>query len=146
MGNVKSYFHDEIEEMINDTKHDEYDVWASQVSGDHYRSLAIQPMEYSLANGLDAAQHTVIKYITRFREKGRLDDLEKAKHAIDLLIDYEYGEEEITFDPGSVIYTEPGVQEQEEVQQKEASAYGLYRGVVEDDGFITVWSNGVDTR
>ena len=145
MGKVKNYFHDEIEEMINDNKHDEYDAWASQVAGDHYKSLAIQPMEYSLANNLDAAQHTVIKYVTRFREKGGKDDLEKAKHAIDLLIDYEYGEEKITFDPGAVIYTEPGVQGQEEVRQEEVPI-ALYGGVVEDDGWITVWSNGVDTR
>jgi len=43
-----------------------------------------------MANGLDACQHTIIKYVTRFRDKGGLDDLEKAKHAIDLLIQHEY--------------------------------------------------------
>lgn len=62
----------------------------TQVGGDHYKNLAIQPMEYSMANGMDACQHTVIKYITRFRDKGTpLQDLEKAKHAIDLLIEFE---------------------------------------------------------
>lgn len=60
-----------------------------QVGGDHYRKLKIQPMEYSLANKLDAAQHTVIKYVTRFRDKGGIADLEKAKHTIDLLIEHE---------------------------------------------------------
>ena len=64
----------------------------TQVGGGHYKSLKIQPMQYSMANGLDACQHTVIKYVTRFRSKAGKEDLEKAKHAIDLLIQFEYGE------------------------------------------------------
>lgn len=60
-----------------------------QVGGDHYKKLAIQPMTYSMANGLDACQHTIIKYVTRFRDKGGIDDLEKAKHTIDMLIEFE---------------------------------------------------------
>lgn len=46
-------------------------------------------MEYSMANNLDACQHTAIKYITRFRDKGGVADLEKAKHVIDMLIEFE---------------------------------------------------------
>lgn len=60
-----------------------------QVGGDHYKSMKIQPMEFSLANKLDAAQHTIIKYVARFRDKGGIADLEKAKHTIDLLIEFE---------------------------------------------------------
>lgn len=60
-----------------------------QIGGGHYKSMAIQPMEYSMANKLDACQHTAIKYITRFREKGGIQDLEKAKHVIDMLIHFE---------------------------------------------------------
>lgn len=62
-----------------------------QVGGSHYKNLKIQPMEYSMANKLDACQHTVIKYVTRHETKGGREDLEKAKHAIDLLIDFKYG-------------------------------------------------------
>ena len=51
--------------------------------------MAIQPMEYSMKNGLDACQHTAIKYISRFRDKGGIQDLEKAKHCIDMLIQFE---------------------------------------------------------
>jgi hypothetical protein len=61
----------------------------TQVGGDHYKKLKIQPMEYSMANGLDACQHTAIKYITRFRDKGGISDLQKAKHCIDMLIEFE---------------------------------------------------------
>ncbi len=60
-----------------------------QIGGSHYKSLAIQPMEYSIANKLDACQHTIIKYVTRFRDKGGIDDLKKARHTIDLLIEFE---------------------------------------------------------
>lgn len=65
-----------------------------QIGGDHYKSMPIQPMEYSMANKLDACQHTAIKYITRFREKGGIQDLEKAKHVIDMLIEFERNAEE----------------------------------------------------
>lgn len=61
-----------------------------QEGGTHYTKLAIQPMEYSMANGLDACQHTIIKYVTRFRDKNGKEDLLKAKHTIDLLIALEY--------------------------------------------------------
>lgn len=60
-----------------------------QIGGDHYKKLKIQPMKYSMANGLDACQHTIIKYVTRFRDKGGIQDLEKAKHVIDMLIQFE---------------------------------------------------------
>ena len=65
----------------------------TQVGGDHYKSLKIQPMEYSMANNLNACQHTAIKYITRYKDKNGKQDLLKAKHTIDLLIAMEYGED-----------------------------------------------------
>ena len=61
----------------------------AQEGGDHYKKLKIQPMEYSMANKLDACQHTIIKYVTRFRDKGGIEDLRKAKHCIDMLIEFE---------------------------------------------------------
>lgn len=65
---------------------------STQVGGDHYKSLKIQPMQYSMANNLNACQHTVVKYITRYKDKGGKQDLLKAKHCIDLLIEMEYPE------------------------------------------------------
>jgi len=62
---------------------------ATQIGGNHYSKLKIQPMRYSMENNLDACQHTIIKYVTRFRDKGGIQDLEKAKHVIDLLISFE---------------------------------------------------------
>ena len=63
--------------------------WNTQVGGDHYRKLPIQPFRYSMENGLDPMQHTIVKYVTRFRDKGWIADLEKAKQTIDLLIEWE---------------------------------------------------------
>jgi hypothetical protein len=65
---------------------------ATQVGGDHYTKQPIQVFEYTMANKMDPMQHTIIKYVSRFRDKGGREDLEKAKHTIDLLIEHEYGE------------------------------------------------------
>lgn len=64
---------------------------SKQVAGDHYKDMAIQPIEFSMRNGLNACQHSVIKYICRYKAKDGRQDLEKAKHFIDLLIQLEYG-------------------------------------------------------
>ena len=60
-----------------------------QEGGGHYTTLAIQPFEYSMANGLDPMQHSAVKYITRFRDKGGVEDLRKAIHTLELLIEWE---------------------------------------------------------
>ena len=61
----------------------------TQVGGDHYLKLAIKPMEYSMANNLNACQHTAIKYVTRYKDKGGIEDLRKAIHTIEMLIEFE---------------------------------------------------------
>jgi hypothetical protein len=60
-----------------------------QVAGSHYKNLKIQPIEYIHANGIHFAEGNVIKYVSRWREKGGIKDLEKAKHFIELLIELE---------------------------------------------------------
>jgi len=79
------------EHNTEETKPIQQEVKATdtQIGGDHYTKLAIQPMRYSMENGLDPLQHTIIKYVTRFRDKAGIEDLEKAKHCIDMLIEYE---------------------------------------------------------
>jgi hypothetical protein len=63
----------------------------NQVGGDHYKKLKIQPMVYAYENKLDPLQFSVVKYVTRFRDKAGEQDLNKAKHCIDMLIELEYG-------------------------------------------------------
>ena len=62
---------------------------AHQVGGDHYRKMAIQPVEYILANGLGFVEGSVVKYVSRWQSKGGLEDLEKARHLLSLLIESE---------------------------------------------------------
>lgn len=61
-----------------------------QVGGSHYKELAIQPVEYIFRNQLGYMEGNVIKYITRWRDKGGAADLYKAKHYIELLLEMEY--------------------------------------------------------
>lgn len=61
----------------------------TQVGGDHYKSMAIQPIEFSYRNGLDPLAAKVIKYVSRWRTKGGVRDLHKAIHVIELLIHFE---------------------------------------------------------
>lgn len=59
-----------------------------QVGGDHYAAKQIQPIDYILANGLDFCEGNVVKYITRWREKGTpVEDLEKIKHYVDFILE-----------------------------------------------------------
>ena len=60
-----------------------------QVAGNHYKELAIQPVEYIHANNIGYFEGNVIKYVSRWRNKNGVKDLEKAKHYIDLLIELE---------------------------------------------------------
>jgi len=56
---------------------------------DHYTKLGITPFDYSMANGLDAMQHSIVKYVTRFRSKNGMEDLRKAADVLDQLIAHE---------------------------------------------------------
>jgi hypothetical protein len=60
-----------------------------QVGGDHYKKLKIQPIEYIHANQLPYCEANVVKYISRWRDKGGIKDLEKVKHYVDLIIELE---------------------------------------------------------
>jgi len=64
-------------------------VLDKQVGGDHYKNLAIQPITYCERNGLSACESSIVKYITRWRLKGGIEDLEKIKHYCDILIEEE---------------------------------------------------------
>lgn len=58
-----------------------------QEGGDHYKSKGIQPVEYIMANGIGFCEGSAIKYLTRWKDKGGVQDLKKARHFIDILID-----------------------------------------------------------
>ena len=62
----------------------------TQVGGDHYSKMAIHPTEFIHRNGLSFVQGNIIKYVVRYGEKNGLQDLRKAQHYLQLLIEMEY--------------------------------------------------------
>ncbi|MGB2832955.1 MAG: DUF3310 domain-containing protein [Methylotenera sp.] len=58
-----------------------------QIGGDHYKSMVIQPVQYILANNIGFVEGNIIKYISRYKAKNGLQDLKKARHFIDILIE-----------------------------------------------------------
>ena len=64
-----------------------------QEGGTHYKKLVIQPVEYCHKNGLGFCESSVVKYVTRWRDKNGIADLRKARHFVDLLIEMEMGAE-----------------------------------------------------
>jgi hypothetical protein len=64
-------------------------AFKEQVGGGHYKDLAIQPAEFIHKNGIGYMEGAVIKYVARWRNKNGLEDLKKARHYLDLLIEME---------------------------------------------------------
>ena len=62
-----------------------------QVAGTHYKDMKIQPIEFIHANNLGFLEGCIIKRICRWRAKNGVEDLEKIKHEVDLLIELERG-------------------------------------------------------
>lgn len=60
-----------------------------QVGGSHYKDMKIQPVEFIHANNIPFIEGCCIKYLCRWRRKGGIEDLKKARHFIDLLIEME---------------------------------------------------------
>tara|TARA_R110000822_G_scaffold35007_11_gene98896 strand:- start:430 stop:654 length:225 start_codon:yes stop_codon:yes gene_type:complete len=60
-----------------------------QVGGNHYKDMAIQPVEFIMQNGIGFMEGNAIKYLSRWRSKGGVEDLKKARHYLDMLIEFE---------------------------------------------------------
>ncbi len=58
-----------------------------QIGGSHWTKKPIQCWDYIIANGLDFLEGNVVKYVTRWRDKGGVEDLKKARHYLDKLIE-----------------------------------------------------------
>ena len=64
----------------------------TQIGGSHYKDFVIQPAEFIHKNGIGFLEGNVIKYVCRHQAKNGKEDLLKARHYIDLLLELEYGE------------------------------------------------------
>ena len=65
-------------------------VYNKQIGGSHYKDMVVQPSEFINKNKLQFAEGNAIKYICRHAHKGEVQDLEKAKHYIDMIIERDY--------------------------------------------------------
>ena len=68
-------------------------AYKKQIGGSHYKDLAIQPSQFINKNKLLFAEGNAIKYICRHAHKGGKEDLKKAIHYIEMIIERDYGEE-----------------------------------------------------
>ena len=68
-------------------------TYDKQIGGTHYKKMKIQPSKFVVENKLLFPEGNVIKYICRHQYKGGKEDLEKAKHFIDMIIERDYEEE-----------------------------------------------------
>lgn len=80
------------EDMKNASEPKFTDALSIQVGGDHYKNMAIQPVEFCMKNNLNFCVSSAIKYLCRYKNKNGVEDLRKAQHFIDLLIEFEYPE------------------------------------------------------
>ena len=68
-------------------------AYKKQIGGNHYRKYKVQPSQFVTENKLLYPEGCVIKYVIRHQDKGGKQDLEKAKHMIDMIIERDYEEE-----------------------------------------------------
>lgn len=93
------------------------DAFDRQVAGNHYQDFVIQPAHFVIENELGFAQGNIVKYICRYNRPGRtqrMDDLRKAEHYIQMLI-----EKEMAIDP---------VLKCERIQQAKEDGYRMSKG------------------
>ena len=64
---------------------EEATAFETQVGGSHYKQFNIQPTEYILANNLGFLEGNVIKYVTRYKYKNGVEDIDKAIHYLQIL-------------------------------------------------------------
>jgi hypothetical protein len=69
------------------TPEDALPIMNTQVGGSHYTDMVIQPIEYIFANDIPFAEGNIIKYVSRYRSKNGVEDLKKARHMLNLLIE-----------------------------------------------------------
>lgn len=60
-----------------------------QVGGNHYKGFVIQPVEFIYKNNIPFIEGNILKYILRYKQKNGIEDLKKARHYLDMLIELE---------------------------------------------------------
>ena len=65
-------------------------AYKKQIGGSHYKDMAIQPADFINKNKLLFAEGNAIKYICRHQSKGKLQDIKKAMHYLEMFIERDY--------------------------------------------------------
>ena len=76
-------------------KNNNVGVWDKQHGGSHYTRYQIQPSKFIVANELLYPEGCAIKYIIRHRDKGKKQDILKAIHFLEMIIERDYNETDI---------------------------------------------------
>jgi len=58
-----------------------------QIGGSHYKDMAIQPVDFIRKNNLGFCEGNIVKYVCRYQNKGGVQDLQKAKHYLELILE-----------------------------------------------------------
>lgn len=88
---TRHYTNADLLALRDDPVSERRSVFDTQVGGSHYKDMPIQPTQFIAANKMDFLTGNVIKYVCRHKVKGGLEDLKKARHYLDMLIESEYG-------------------------------------------------------
>ena len=91
--NGEKVMSDGMTEMYVDlqAEYDRLDALRKQEGGNHYKDMKIQPVEFITANNLGFLEGNVVKYICRHHAKNGAEDIKKAIHYCEMLLQVKYG-------------------------------------------------------
>ena len=69
-------------------------AYKKQIGGSHYRNMVVQPSEFINKNKLPFAEGSAIKYICRHAAKGKQEDIQKAIHYLEMILERDYSKKE----------------------------------------------------
>ena len=75
-------------------------AYKKQIGGSHYKSMAVQPSQFINKNRLQFAEGSAIKYICRHSAKGKEEDIKKAIHYLEMILERDYSEKKESWTEG----------------------------------------------
>ena len=67
-------------------------AYKKQIGGSHYKDMKIQPSKFVVENELLYPEGCAIKYIIRHRDKNGKEDILKAIHFLEMILERDYNE------------------------------------------------------
>jgi len=75
-------------------------AYKKQIGGSHYKSMVMQPSEFINKNRLQFAEGSAIKYICRHSAKGKEEDIKKAIHYLEMILERDYSDKKESWTEG----------------------------------------------